>query len=314
MSVTPLAPVPVFGYTSDPFYGLGNNAAYNGTRVQPGPIMPPSMAGLPPMNHEFYGKCAMTNGEKVFEAALRGDPLGTLTAFFEGLSARDGHFALGQLFIWNNLQVVLGEGYNRPIAANEAGLLAPNGRLAITHLAGLYVTRAGNAPVEIKNPAFDFWGTPLMSIAGIYYWVAGGGKSRRVRIASLGLHLVPRDFEPVQDILQNALNGPGLYEISGPFEHNTFDHGIQDVWAAGLIGRVKGWVTGKLEIRADHSYQFNGSFTLAPDTYDAGAGNRPFAQEALTSFLAGIGNTLGYKDYDIEFVGEQAVEGSGVRW
>lgn len=314
MSVPYLPTVPVFGYTNDPYYGLGDNANYNGKLFKPGPVTPPNVPGLPPPNPEVHGMGAMTNGPKVFAAAQAGDPIATAEAFFQGLSARSSNFVLGQLSIWKNFQVVLSEGYNRPISANDGGLIGADGRLSITALAGLYVTTAGNAPVEIANPKFDFWGTPFMFASGMYYYVAGNGEKRRVRISSLGLHLVPRDFEPVTEILENALNGPGIYVISGKFEHNIFERGVADVWAAGLLGRVNGWVNGELEIRADHTYFFKGLYSIAEDTYDVGASNRPFAQEALTSFLEGVGNTLGHTDYQIEVVGWEAVEGSGNRW
>ncbi|UPG89323.1 lipid II-degrading bacteriocin [Luteibacter aegosomaticola] len=314
MSAVNLSPVPVFGFTHDPYYGLGDNASYNNKLFNPGPVTPPGVPGLPPQNPEFFGQAAMTNGPKVFAAAQTGDPIATAEAFFQGLSARTGNFVLGQLSIWKDFQVVLSEGYNRPISCNDGGLIGPDGRLSITALAGLYVTHAGNYPIRVEDPSYDFWGTPLMFASGMYYYVAGGGKKRRVRISSLGLHLVPRDFEPVDEILKNALNGPGNYVISGPFEHNIFDRGVADVWAAGLLGRVRGWVNGDLEIRADHSYHFRGSFSLAEDTYDVGASNRPFIQEALTSFLEGVGNTLGHTNYQIEIVGSEPVEGGGVRW
>jgi len=313
MSAVLLDPVPVFGLTNDPYFGLGDNASYNGTLFHPGPVTPPSVPGLPPQNPEFFGKAAMTNGPKVFAAAETGNPIATAEAFFQGLSARSGNFVLGQLFIWKNFQVVLSEGFNRPIAADDGGLLAPGGPAAITTLAGLYVTRAGNAPVEVANPEYDFWGTPLMFAAGIYYWVAGGGKTRRTRISSLNLQLVGRDFAPVKRLLDDPSVGPGLYEINSEFGVNLFGHRLLNVWAAGLIGRVSGNVVGRLEIRTNGTYRFEGSYSLNPDTFDAGSSNRPFPQEALTSFLEGIGNTLGHTDYQIEFVGTQPYVDEGVR-
>lgn len=312
MSTVPLDPVPVFGSPSDPFYGLGDNGSYNGGLWSVGPVGPPAVPGLPPPNPSFYGRAAMTNGNAVFDAAEAGDQFAAIERFFEGLSARDASFVLGQFSIWTAFQVALSEGYNRPLAATDAGMLA-EGRAAISTLAGLYVTAAGNYPTYTENPSFDFWGTPFMPLAGMYYWFAGEGKTRRVRIGSLNLQLVVTDFAPIMAVLDDSSVLPGTYDISAPFTYNIFSRAPLDLYAAGLLGRVSGTVHGQLTINPDNSYVFNGAYTIDPDTYDADSSNRPFAQEALTTFLSDLGDKLGHTTYVIEVVGEQPVQFSGSR-
>ncbi|WP_321953811.1 lipid II-degrading bacteriocin [Burkholderia cenocepacia] len=116
---------------------------------------------------------------------------------------------------------------------------------------------------------FKFYGTPFMSMAAIYYWMFGDGSARTMNIASLNLKMSLDDFGPINQAVQNPAYGPGTYPFDAEFSTNLFNHQTKDLWAAGVIGRVGGRVTGTLEIGATGDYVFNGSFTLNPDRYKA---------------------------------------------
>ncbi|WP_242201959.1 MULTISPECIES: lipid II-degrading bacteriocin [unclassified Pseudomonas] len=166
--------------------------------------------------------------------------------------------------------------------------------------------------VPYRAEPVDFYGTMMMPLAAIGYWIFGGGQPRNVHIGSLNLQMLPRDFQPIATLLNDPGN-VGSFEVGAPFSYNIFDKAPLDVPAAGMLGRVSGNVKGTLDIQPDGTYVFNGSYSLNSDFYDADKSNRTWAQEALTTFLKGLGDTFGHDDYYINVLGEQSVQYSGKR-
>lgn len=249
---------------------------------------------------------AYANGPNMFTCANSGDVEGTLQACFSGFNGLTAAQVQNQLKMHADAQKWYLNSASQPGASN---LTTP---YAVVHphdselLYGIaYFKQADYAGVPNH---YDFFGTALMPIAGIYYWLFGGGQTRYVNIGSLNLSMVPSDFKPVMDVVNS--NGPGSYFINQGFEYNTFRFAL-NLWAAGLLGRISGTVTGTLNIAADGSWTFDGGFTLNPDRYDADHSNRSYMQEALTDFLRYLGNTYGSNDYQIVIEGSQSVHLSG---
>jgi hypothetical protein len=205
-------------------------------------------------------------------------------------------------------------GYKRFYGQNEFGLQPtgqhPGYRYGMGNMFGVYYDELSRLP-PISD--FGFYGNPLMPIAAIYYWVAGGGVPRSIDIRSLNLRMGLGDFKPIKDVLSNSNYSVGTYQVSSFFSTNLFTHAPTDLWAAGTLGRIGGDINGVLTINADNTYVFNGSYTLHPDKFDANRDRRPFVQERLTDFLRSIGNLLGSKDYTINFSGAEQVTLSGHR-
>lgn len=184
------------------------------------------------------------------------------------------------------------------------------GRTEKTYARAYYAVAVANkyTPQYISQQHYDFYGTALMPIAGIYYWLFGGGATRYVNIGALGLSMVPSDFKPVMDAV--AANGPGTYTINEPFQYNSFRF-MLNLHAAGLLGRVSGNVSGTVSVGADGNWAFDGSYTLNPDRYDADHSNRTYMQEKLTDFLRFLGDRFGSNDYQIVIEGSQKINFSG---
>lgn len=273
---------------SDPHFGLGGGSyEMDVTRFLAGQGIHPT---------PIFAEHAIAGGGGVVLECSRNDPLNVMDAFFKGLSQRPGDFVIGQL----ELQAKI----SRWSAANYGNFrlppyaVAPGRGFDAVNLAGTVVQQR----VQYPPSAPDFYGTPLMPLAGIYYWVRGGGQTRYVHLGSLGLELVVTDFPAITAIINDLGNGPGTYPINANFEYNTFDRGVINVWAAGLLGRVNGHVQGSLTIDPAGAWSFDGSYTLNPDRYDAPKSNRTAFQEGLTTFLRGLGDSFGYQDYNIEFL------------
>ena len=63
--------------------------------------------------------------------------------------------------------------------------------------------------------------------------------------------------------------------------------------------------------QAQLASQFDGSYTLNPDRYDADHSNRTYMQEKLTVFLRFLGDRFGHNDYQIVIEGSQKISFSG---
>lgn len=150
-----------------------------------------------------------------------------------------------------------------------------------------------------------------MFVAGVYYWLYGGGERRYVNIGSLNLQMVTSDFPAIRDAI--AANAPGTYNIDSPFSYNTFGPAYLTSFVGLLLGRLSGNVSGTLTISPDSTYSFAGSYTLNADVFDADPSNRPALQEAATTALRYLGETLGHTDYTTEVLGTQPLNLSGTK-
>ena len=263
---------------------------------------------------EFIGGAArnmLLNGEALCEAAAVGDSIAVMIEAFKGLSVKDEMSVLQQLKVHCEAAVTLLQTY---ASYHGAPYYLGNGRGAYIEPAWGSLLYSG--PITYEKPfrthAIDFYGTPLMPLAAIGYWIFGGGQQRNVHVSSLNLQMLARDFQPIASLLNDAGN-VGHFEINAPFSYNVFDKAPIDVPAAGMLGRVSGNVKGGLDIQPDGTYTFSGSYSLNSDFYDADKSNRTWAQEALTTFLKGLGEAFGHTDYYINILGEQAVQFSGTR-
>jgi hypothetical protein len=164
-------------------------------------------------------------------------------------------------------------------------------------------------------PPIQVWkayGSPLMPLYALSHWINGNGTPVLLDMKSLDITLYPGDSRELIGIIKDPAKGPGSYPISTNFSFNLFDNARQNIWAAFMLGRVSGRMTGTLDITSNGWYRFRGSFTLNPDIFDADKSNRSFAQERLTDLLRMIG-TLGVTNYTIFFQGSQEVDFSGPR-
>jgi hypothetical protein len=180
----------------------------------------------------------------------------------------------------------------------------------VTALFGIYIGQTHGLP---PTNAFASYGNPLMFIDALDHWIRGDGAQRTVHIESLNLKMSILDFPKISEAIENPGYGPGTYSFDIPFSTNIFNHGTKDFWSATVFGRVSGKVRGTLVMLEDDTYRFEGNYSLNPDRFDADPSNRPFLQEAATTFLSKLGATLGHKDYQINFFGEKSVSFSGRR-
>ena len=245
------------------------------------------------------------NGQNMFPIAQQGDVEGAMQAFFSGLNGLPAAEVKKQLQMhadaqkWLlNMQVI-----SPSSVATSYAVIAPRNTEQLYGTSYFKRQDFANTPQH-----YDFFGTALMPIAGIYYWLFGDGQTRYVNIGALNLSMVPSDFAPIMNAV--SANGPGTYAINQPFQYNAFRFAI-NLWAAGLLGRVSGNVAGNLTIGGDGSWSFDGGFTLNPDKYDADHSNRTYMQEKLTNFLRYLGDTFGNKDYQIVIEGSQRIQLSG---
>ncbi|RQU67452.1 lipid II-degrading bacteriocin [Burkholderia cenocepacia] len=202
-------------------------------------------------------------------------------------------------------------GYKYLPGANQYGFNFEPGHYAnITALFGIYVGQTHGLP---PTNAFASYGNPLMFIDALDHWIRGDGAQRTVHIESLNLKMSILDFPKISEAIENPGYGPGTYSFDIPFSTNIFNHGTKDFWSATVFGRVSGKLRGTLVMLEDDTYRFDGYYSLNPDRFDADPSNRPFLQEAATTFLSKLGATLGHKDYQINFFGEKNVSFSGQR-
>lgn len=270
--------------------------------------MPPR-CGVP---HDPIGlaHAEVANAAAAFAAAASGNALATLDAVLCGLQHRPDPYVLNQIrFLCD---------FTRWCAAGCAPRAEHLGAHAMTRTsAGLLETLIGLFAAERRSvplaPTYDFYGSPVMPFAAIHYWIAGDGRTRRVHIDALNLHLTAERLAPISQRLHDASLGPGVHRIDAPFTYDLFRHGLRDIWAAGTLGRGSGRVRGELTLTADGHYRFLGHYMMDRDRYDANPGTRPWIKEGLTAVLRGLGERFGHTDYDIEVVGEKALDLSGRR-
>jgi len=270
----------------------------------------PSGPSKPDQHRSFLAsggiRKVFANGQGLFATANQGDSQGALQACFDGLVGLTEEQFKSQLRLHSDCQK-----YMLSTLVSSRGYVSGTGNAGEVHYSTAYFRIMSGKKYSqkvIDSQHYDFYGTPLMPIAGIYYWLFGGGKTRYVNIGSLGLAMVPSDFKPVMDAV--ATKGPGTYAINDQFEYNAFRF-MLNLYAAGLIGRISGNVSGTLNIGSDGSWQFDGYYTLKPDAYDADHSNRTYMQEKLTDFLRFLGDRFGYNNYLIVIEGSQKISFSG---
>lgn len=293
----------VYGYPSAPTFSLDQG-------------WDDQIQSLPPYVREIemipIAAANMTlNGQAVWAAVNTNNPLTVLDEVSKGLSGQSAHDVRNQLAMHCYAASTL------PQTAPEQGYgpyrFTSEQSDSIRFFYGKFLSEGVNYLNSFQSHPVDFYGTPLMPVAAIGYWLYGGGQDRYVHIGSLNLNMVASSFDPIMAVLRDVTKGPGTYSFnSEPFSYNTFNQ-IVDLAPAGMVGRVSGNLTGSLTISDDGKFSFSGSYTLNPDLYDADLSNRTWYQEALTSFLRQLGETFGHTDYYINFLGSQPVELNGSR-
>ncbi|WP_032620806.1 lipid II-degrading bacteriocin [Pseudomonas syringae] len=252
------------------------------------------------------------NGRAVWAAAETCDNFLVMEEVFKGLSGQSRFMVETQLKMHAQVQAYavshyqlsrfrtayyVGNGYGR-VAEGDYGKMVNSRKMR--HIEGV-----------LPSNAVDFYGSPIMPIAAVAYWLFGGGADRNMNIGSLNLQMVLSDFKPIIDVLNNPATAPGVYPIDAPFSYNTFSKAPINLPVAGVLGRVSGNIGGHLVINADNTYTFTGQYVLNKDVYDADASNRSYWQETLTTFLHGLGEVFGHVDYTINIIGAQPVVFSG---
>jgi len=250
-------------------------------------------------------KRLVANGKNVFKFA---DERDTVSAMHATVAGWDG-LTLEQM----KSQLAMHAAIQKNLVKDRSAIMLPVsvvlGKDERTSIEYAKATWAHNVKAPDPKIRPDFFGTPLMFAAGVYYWLFGGGEKRQVHIQSLNLQFLPADFPSVLKAV--ADNGPGSYAISDKGYYNTFGPGYMTSFAGLLIGRVVTDYTGTLVIKADGGYDFKGSLTIRPDIFDANPSNRPPVQEALTTALRYLGDKFDHADYQIEILGSQNISFSG---
>lgn len=250
------------------------------------------------------------NGEAVWAAASAADAHKMMVEIAKGLSNQPIHTVRTQLGIHAYANYIWGE--NGPAVGKFGQAL--DGSLDLQLGYGQFLSANSINFGEIfESHTVDFYGIPTMPFAALGYWIFGGGVPRYADVRSLNLAITVADLNPIKQILNDSANQAGTYQIAAaPFSYNSFNN-VSDLPVALTVGRVSGNLTGALTINADGSYSFSGSYTLNDDKFDADPSNRPWLQEALTTFLMQMGETFGHADYVIHFKGAQPVSFTGVR-
>ncbi|MFJ4431905.1 lipid II-degrading bacteriocin [Pseudomonas sp. NPDC089395] len=253
------------------------------------------------------------NGTEIWKAVEKNESLAALDATCKGFSAQSLTVLEQQLRIHCYSAFAMND-QAKTQGWSPDGLFGEN-VISARFGYGTFLSSSSTAwSKAFDRHELDFYGTPLMPVAAIGYWLFGDGITRNVRIGSLNLKMVATDFTPITNLLANPSTGPGTYRLNAEsFSYNTFSKAPLDIPVAGMIGRVSGNLTGDLTVFADGNYNFSGSYTLNPDVYDADQSNRTWGQEALTTFLRALGDKFGHADYEIHFIGSQNVQFSGVR-
>jgi|GEM_PF-4205694 len=177
---------------------------------------------------------------------------------------------------------------------------------------GVLPVRPSKAIGPYDNAYHDFFGTMFIPVQGLYYWVFGGGKDRFIHINQLNLSNNINHFEPVKKVLMSN-PGPGTHHFKNErLEINAFKGDLKDKPAAFLIGRIGGFMDGKLVINKDKSYRLDATYWLKEDKYNADLNtNRSPKSELATQVLAYIGEIFGHTDYTIYIEGKKKVHLEG---
>lgn len=253
------------------------------------------------------------NGTAVWAAVSASNPIMVLDEVCKGLSGQDLITVRTQLAMHCYAAFTMAQN-PEAIGVGPYKMEAERNNTLATFYGQFLTVNSINWTDSFQAHAVDFYGTPMMPVVAIGYWLFGGGQDRNVHIGSLNLTMVATDFTPITGILNNAANGAGTYQLqSAPFSYNTFNKAPLDLPAAGMIGRVSGNLSGVLNISADGGYSFSGSYTLNSDLYNADMSNRSWLQESLTTFLSSLGDAFGHTDYKINFLDSQSVEFTGNR-
>jgi len=271
--------------------------------------------GMPPMYDPVgLGTGAVANGAGVFNASMGLDSyagLRCLEAFCKGVSGRPGQYLKNQLTLVKGFHSYMAwyaelAGVSKDGFTREDSLVTDGAKIA--GLFGDYFYRK-NTGWTFDSGDFDWHAGPLMPIAALAHWVDGNGQNVKLSLKGLGLSLRASNIQGNFNAEIQKSRAPGTYEIDMPFSYNTFNEGL---WVGGTVGRVNGQIRGTLTVYEDHTYTFDGKYSLNPDFYNADLSNRTWAQEALTDFLRWIGETFGHTDYFIEFDGEVPFSTSGM--
>ncbi|MBS0518631.1 MAG: lipid II-degrading bacteriocin [Proteobacteria bacterium] len=150
---------------------------------------------------------------------------------------------------------------------------------------------------EVANP-----------FSGLSHWLFGGGEPVRYRFDDIDTSSVrPEQFPEVQRILKEGK--PGTYTIEGtkPFwAGNRFNSRF-------LVGNITLKMGGKLVLREDGSYSFEGKLSALPDRYRMyGGSHRKEIDEDATRIGEALGS-LGHRDYTVFILGEKPISSSGRR-
>ncbi|WP_434681333.1 lipid II-degrading bacteriocin [Pseudomonas sp. R1-18] len=262
---------------------------------------------------EIYGiplaaEAYVMNGPAVWAAAAEGDGHKLMEEVCKGLSGQSLLMLKDQfaLHCYGANYVGAGGVAHGKYTVDGQSLQGAYGQFI---LANLYTNAWRDA---FKEHPIDLYG-PFMPFSAVGYWIFGEGRERNIHVGSLNLAFDASEVQPIQAILSNSANGPGVYPLANePFSINTFKH-PSDLPVALTVGRVSGNITGSLTVNPDGTYSFSGSYTLNDDKFDADPNKRPWLQEALTTFLRGMGDVFGHTDYYIRFQGSQELTLTGTR-
>tara|TARA_R110001583_G_scaffold92925_1_gene235649 strand:- start:1972 stop:2883 length:912 start_codon:yes stop_codon:yes gene_type:complete len=247
----------------------------------------------------------LPNSEAVYREGAGGDSERTTAALFNGLSGMEKHDAsdvfkridlANRAFVTPDSSLHLHDGYYDTFNHKEAEL----------KMAMAFAWR-GPGVGHSDNPEFDFYGFVFMPAAALYYYLFSDGRDRRVRIESLNMNMVVSDFKPIQELLDSNPS-PGTYHVESDFSYNTLDKVPIDSPVGLTLGRVAGHVRGDLIVDSDGYYNFEGTYIIKPDIYNADLGTgRTFVQEKLTGLLSALGEMFGKNPYTLHVVGEENI-------
>ncbi|SKA30605.1 Colicin M [Enhydrobacter aerosaccus] len=142
--------------------------------------------------------------------------------------------------------------------------------------------------------------------SGLAHWLFGRGEPVRYRFDDIDTSSVrPEQFSEVQRILNEGK--PGTYKIEGtkPFwAGNRFNSRF-------FVGNITLKMDGKLVLREDGSYSFEGKLSALPDRYRMyGGSHRKEIDEDVTRIGEALGS-LGHRDYTVFILGEKPISSSG---
>lgn len=250
------------------------------------------------------------NSEAIYKEGARGDTEKTTAELLNGLSGLEEQSAAE---VFKRIDLVNRAFLTQDEISNDSQVDSYN---AFQHdevvlkeaVAFKYI---GPRVARRDNPELDFYGFVFMPAVALYYYLFSDGRDRRVRIESLNLKMVASDFKPIQDLLDSNPS-LGTHHVDSDFSYNTLDKLPLDTPAGLTLGRVSGYVRGDLKVDSNGHYNFEGTYSLNPDIYNADLNTgRTFVQEKLTELLNALGEMFGNNPYAIHVVGEESISFSG---